>query len=150
VISPQSILRIACGLCASFFFLGAATQPPGSMYLRLSNTRTAPVVANLSYDAVATVPQSPRVSLALLPVDQVQGSMIIANGSATRRIDRSDFKGVSSFTVVQVDTDGNVVQRTTFKGITIESVDPVGDGSTARRVRFVADSVSVSVPSKKA
>jgi hypothetical protein len=120
------------------------------MYLRLSNMRTAPTVAKLSYDAVATVPQSPKVSLALLPVDQVQGSMVITYGSATRRINRDDFKGVSSFTVVQVDDSGNVVQRTTFKGITIESVDMIGigGGSMARRVRFVADSVSVTVPSK--
>jgi hypothetical protein len=136
---------LACALLASVSAPTSAADGTGSMYLRAPNLRSAPVVLRLSYDAVATVPARPNTPAALLPVDQVQGSIIIPDQTTAPALSRKSFANVSTFTVVQINAKGVVVQRTVFDGVAVMSVDPVGtgDGSMGRRVRFDAAMVHV-------
>jgi hypothetical protein len=140
-----------CALLASTMLLGVAPQGSGSMYLRAPNLPVAPIVERLSYDAVATVPARANTPAALLPVDRVEGAMVLAADETSPAVDRSSFNSISTFTVVQVNDRGVVVQRTVFRGVSVESVDMVGtgDGSMVRRVRFDADKVIVTTPSSR-
>ena len=135
-----------CGSLALLALLGATAAVPGNMYVRLSATHAA-AVSVLSYDGIATVPQQPGTPAALLPPDRVEATLVtpaVADGA---------FAGngphrYASWTVVEMDSHGKVVRRTIFHGVTIRSIsaDQTGAGADARRVRFSAASVTVSLP----
>jgi len=137
------------GLAGAFLallpLLGMAPQTASSMYLRIENMHAAPAVSGLSYDAVATVPQRPNTPAALLPADQVIGSMVVP-ADTKPRLDRSTFKGVTTFTVVAVNADGVVVERTSFTGVSIHAVVPVKAPGSGKRIEFGAQAVVVSTP----
>jgi hypothetical protein len=149
MIDMMSRALTVSALFASVALLGAAPAS-GSMYLRAPNLRMAPVVQSLDYDAVATVPARPHTPPSLLPVDRVEGNITLPADETNPAVDRSTFDGVSTFTVVQVNARGVVVERTVFAGVSVYAVDLIGtgDGNMVRRVRFGAAKVSVTGPGR--
>ena len=140
--------RMFCALFASLALLGAASKSSGSMYLRAPNLHTAPVVQSLKYDAIATIPARANTPASLLPPDRVEGAMILPAAENAPSVSRSTFRGITTFTVVQLNERGAVVQRTLFSGVSVRSVDFVGggNGSMVQRVNFDAAKVVVTNP----
>jgi hypothetical protein len=123
-----------------------AATGPATMYLRMPATQIAATVTKLSYDAIATVPQSPNIPLSALP-QSVEAMLVVPSGAHGQFRSAGPASRYALWTIVETGSDGTVTRRTAFRDVTISSIRPAGDGTAALRVRFTAASVAVSLPS---
>jgi hypothetical protein len=134
-------------LGGSLLLLAATPTTPNTMYLRMPDTSVAASVNQLSYDAIATVPQAARIPLASLP-QQVEATLVVPSTASGPFSSGSRDQRYVLWTIVETDADGAVVKRTAFHDVTISSIRPTqtADGTDALRVRFTAASVVVTQP----
>jgi hypothetical protein len=140
------IRRLAGFAVAWVALLGASPGAPTTMYLRLPAVSAAPVVQDLTYDAIATVPAVRGTAPQLMPRDRVEATLMVATTSADPFATQSIPQRWSSLVVVETDDNDDVTRRTTFRNVTVSSVRPMRlpDGSAGEKVRFTAANVSVS------
>jgi len=148
---PRPLAGVLCGwlaftAAAPIALAAPVATGPTTMYLRMPATRSAPAVNTLSYEAIATVPQSAGIPLSALP-QAVRAMLVVPNGPL-EGMGRA--RSYTLWTIVETGAGGTVTRRTAFRNVTISSVRPLGDGTAALRVRFTAASVAVSLPSNAA